>query len=243
MSRRNTAVTQGCRLASAAITAAPFSMGCWVLPRTTSDQVLMTINNGSGMTRCFTLELSSMQGFAKTVGASGTASANGVSVLTPGKWHHVLAVWYAVDSIQLYVNRYDSQPSSGTSGAVTGLVNTTIGCKGVGASSNNSTIAYAAIWNAALSADVVASLALGQTPDNAGQSGSLVGYWPLNTMGSRIEFDQNPNAPRVRDMVVTGAVQVTDSPIWTPKRRKIFIPSLSVATNRRRRVLLCGSNS
>lgn len=167
---------------SAVVTAEPLTMACWFkAANVTAAHVLMSIGTNAGAPRWQIVEnaFSSqiIQTVSSTAGGSGTSS--GGSGTVSGVWRHFAGVFTSVTSRQAFLDGA-AQTADATSVTITGVNRTLIGARinsTVGAFASGS-IAEAAIWNVALNASELASLAKGIVPLKV-RTPSLVFYAPL----------------------------------------------------------------
>ncbi len=183
---------QSLTCSSAVVTEPPLTMACWFNADTdTAAGVLVSITNSGtagGITRFALLFRGDFAGDPVHAIASNTASTNGIASTTTGytvgTWHHACGVFTSSSSRTAYIDG----GSSGTNTASiipTLLERTNIGIQFLqssggtaGATRCNGRIAEVGIWNAALTAEEVASLAKGMTCDKV-RPQSLVFYAPL----------------------------------------------------------------
>jgi hypothetical protein len=116
-----------------------------------------------------------------TSNSAGTfAFAQTSTTYSLNAWNHGAAVFASSSSRTAYLNAGGSSTNT-TAIAVSGVNNTTIGARYASGSLGayaDALIAEVGIWNAALTADEVASLADGMTCDKV-RPQSLVAYFPL----------------------------------------------------------------
>jgi hypothetical protein len=116
--------------------------------------------------------------FSNTTGAGEAVSTTGFTV---GTWHHGCAVFASTTSRTAYIDGGSANTNTNSRPADAQVVDkTAIGCLGraTNAAFYNGQIAEVGIWNAALTAAEVASLADGMTCDKV-RPQSLVFYAPL----------------------------------------------------------------
>ena len=209
MARNFTAASsQSLEVASSPVSGPPFTLAAWARPTGTGSSTYVAVGELGGTHR-YLLQ----QGFGGTnnVGASVTtpALAFGASTSTgvaAGTWHHAAAVFTSNVSRTAYINGGNSATNTSsltlntpTSVVIGARYNTTLGFYFGG------DIAEVGIWNAALTADEIASLAKGMSCDKV-RPQSLVFYAPLvrdliDQKGGRIITNNNgatvANHPRV----------------------------------------------
>jgi hypothetical protein len=167
---------------AAVLTDYPVTIAAWVRPATIGvAQTPVALSQSGGTARCL-LQISSGDNFtafnaATGGGASGFSSSTGT--VSANTWHHGAAVFTSATSRTAYLDGVAGTPET-TNVAIAGLNRTTIGARyntTIGAYMNGD-VAEAAIWNVALTAGEIASLADGLAPI-AVRPDSLVAYWPL----------------------------------------------------------------
>ena len=228
MGRRFVAASsQQCSVQSAVVSSFPLTMACWVRPTTVSaNQALMSIHSKAANANRHILTITSVGRLSGISGATATATCANSPVVDV--WQHAAFVVSSVSSRSIFLNA-SGKVTNTTSSTPAGLVETSIGSSFNGTSRfayMSGLIAIPAIWNVALTDAEILQLAQGAAPQTI-RPQNLVAYWPLNTPGSTVEFDQNPFAPRRYDLTVTGATQAIDPPIWTPKRKRFWIPAIA----------------
>jgi hypothetical protein len=97
---------------------------------------------------------------------------------SPSTWIHLCGVFTSVSSRSLYVNGSLVNTNTGIAGSSNSYTRITIGANHTQTSFAAAQIAEVGIWNAALTADEIASLAKGMTCDKV-RPQSLVFYTPL----------------------------------------------------------------
>ena len=173
--------------ASTPVTTWPLTMACWFnTSDTINTQVLVHIGNISGNERFLLSAAGGLSGDpvrTNYIDSTNTAySANTSTGYSASTWTHAAAVHTSNASRTPYIN--GGSPTTDTGAAVlsnSGLNGITIGRQrfnNTGASSVNGLIAEVGIWNVALTASEIASLADGMTCDKV-RPQSLVFYAPL----------------------------------------------------------------
>jgi hypothetical protein len=177
---------QSLQTASAPASALPITMACWFYSSsTTASQTLLSIGNTTGDFRGPRL-IAEGAAAGDPIRADYTVgSANGIARTTSGYsqniWHHACGVYESTASRTAYL---DGGSSATNTASVTEalVVNTlTVGGRFLGGSIGLfavGRIAEVGIWNVALTADEIASLADGMTCDKV-RPQSLVFYAPL----------------------------------------------------------------
>ncbi len=151
-----------------------------------ADNILFVINNGAG-----------------NVSATGTTS------IVAGQWFHCAGTYDGSD-VRVYLNGIEEDSTSGSGNMVSSTVPVTIGAGSGGSGTENpfdGEIGHCAIWDAALSAGEIASLAAGISPRKIRGGASLQFYGPLN--GQTPEYDVIGGL----DLTVNGAVKAEEPPI------------------------------
>jgi hypothetical protein len=179
------------QVGSAVVTSTPLTMACWFNCDSAgpSSCLVSVTNSGNagGLTRFALFARGNVAGDPVTAIASDTSS-NGIADTTAGyivgKWHHGCAVFTSTTSRSVYIDGGSSATNT-TSITPTLLDRTNIGVQFLqnaggasGTSFTDGLIAEVGIWNAALTAAEIASLAKGMTCDKV-RPESLVFYAPL----------------------------------------------------------------
>lgn len=202
--------------ASSPIADYPFSMACWFnCDVATAQRTLIEIRNGTG-NLSHQLETRGDQG-GDPVGARSSTGAGGIFAestagYTAGTWHHAAGVWTSATSRAAFIDG-GSKGTNATSRAPTGFDNMQIGRKNSGGGGSDffdGRIFAAAIWDAALTDDEVASLGKGFSPLLI-RPGSLVFYAPiLGRYSPEIEIFA------ARDLTVTGTAVAAHNRLFNP---------------------------
>lgn len=219
------------------VTAVPLTLSCWCWVGANGvEESLVNLRN-SASTSAFAVQRTTTGAARVRINSgAGTATATTATTAPVGAWSHFCATFTTTTSRSVFLNGF-AKATNTTSRTPSGITVTEVGLD----ISSGDIIAFPAIWNVVLTDGEILQLAQGADPRTI-RPQNLVAFWPLNTPGSTVEYDHNPFKPRRYDLTVTGATPAIDPPIWTPKRKRFFIPSLSVTGNRRRRVI-CGSAS
>ena len=178
MARNFNGTSARIHISSAVVSATPYTMGCWF--RTTNmTQVSALISLTSSTTQYSTLFFRGDQsgdpvdflieaGWAQFTARSSTGC-------TSGQWHHACGVASSATLQTMYLD-------GGSSGTNTSSVSPSLNQTEIGAWRSGSwfsgDIAEVGVWNVALTADEVASLAKGVSPRLV-RPQSLVSYLPL----------------------------------------------------------------
>jgi len=175
-------INQSLTRASAPVTAVPLTLACWFNPDLLQDAALCSVgSSGSGLGSWFAL----FTGLTGVVIASATSSGNQANATTTatyttGSWNHCCGVFSANNSRTIYLNGANAVTST-ASRTPAAVAETIIGSRrasGIFGAYFNGKIAEVGIWNAALTAAEVASLAKGMTCEKI-RPQSLVFYVPL----------------------------------------------------------------
>lgn len=197
-------------LASPILTAAPLTLACWYRPVAVNvDYILMLLGAADTTANYFSMyHFSGNNVVAQTGGPSDATFAISSTGTSADVWTHACAVFAGDDLRCAYVNGA-SKGSDPTSKVPDGINRTLLGARyvspGVKNLFLNGDIAEAAIWNAALTDDQVASLVVapgvGIYPSDV-RPESLAAYW-------RLLGDDSPEPDEIgsNDLTVSGAVQ------------------------------------
>jgi hypothetical protein len=183
------ASSQSLVVGSAPVTAEPLTMACWVRPSVTTNGVILSIGTNGGTSRWQLNHGATSSDFAQNTAniaafsVDSIGTANGAStdnnVYTVNSWVHAASVFSGSNNRVAYANGI-AGTSNTISRTVSGVnrlhiaarIATTVGAFASG------DIAEVGIWNAALTAAEIASLAAGMTCDKV-RPQSLVFYAPL----------------------------------------------------------------
>jgi hypothetical protein len=157
-------------------------MACWFNPNnTTSNLTLLSINSESGSGERYGLfALGGLTGDPLRADTNGNNNAQTTVGFQASTWQHAAGVWADTNSRTVYLNGGNDVTNTGTV-VPSGLVATNIGARfsfGAYGLFMAGLIAEVGIWNVALTADEIASLAKGMTCDKV-RPQSLVFYAPL----------------------------------------------------------------
>lgn len=221
------ASSQYLSLASAVRTAAPLTMSCWFnTSDNTNFQVLMALVNTTTTANFFRLSLRgdvAADPVEFTIN-SGTATPRTSTTYSINAWNHACAVETSTASHAVYLNGGGVGTSTGSQ-TPTGLVGTQIGRYQNGATPAgyfSGSIAEAAIWSVALTADEVLELAAAVSPRRV-RPASLVAHWPIFGINS-----PETNGLSTGDMTVNAAPVYSDHPrmFRTPRvKRFVDVPA------------------
>lgn len=166
--------------ATAPATAAPLTIGCWFrCSQNTANQVLVILEQ-AGTNNFFNLGVrGAVAGdpIAIVAGSiAGSVATNSTAGYTTNTWHHACAVVTSDTLREIYIDA--GNKGTGTASSTPSQINKiSIGRFSFGQNYQGQ-IAEVGVWNAALTADEVASLAKGMTCDKI-RPQSLVFYAPL----------------------------------------------------------------
>jgi hypothetical protein len=170
--------------ATAPASAEPLTIACWFYANnTTADHTLVSINGTSTLSYFQLQAAGSISGdpvravtFAGSGGANVAASTSGFSAST---WTHAAGVFTSTSSRTVYLNGTAGNQNTGVS-SIPNIVRLSIGVISWNTPVNylNGRIAEVGVWNVALTAEEIASLADGMTCDKVCPQ-SLVFYAPL----------------------------------------------------------------
>jgi hypothetical protein len=169
---------------SAPVTAAPLTMACWVYKTdvTAGGFALMSLSDEGASSDNIDL---SHQNATNRIRAGSQFNAGTLetavttSGMTNNTWHHACGVWESASSRKAYIDAANDGTNS-VSVTPVGIQKLFIGARFFGSLGGyiNGRIAECGIWNVALTAAEIASLAKGMTCDKV-RPQSLVFYAPL----------------------------------------------------------------
>ena len=168
------------RPASAPASGAPMTIACWFYPKIIASAGginICQVESGSPNFRGNYLQFLSSNGVNNNLriaanGSNGFVTATGPSTFTTNQWVHCAGVLTSTTSRQAYVNGTGGTVNTTNCGTIDAAVRAFIG------NGTLSNIAEVGIWNVALTAVEIASLAKGVTC-NLIRPQSLVFYAPL----------------------------------------------------------------
>jgi hypothetical protein len=166
------------------VTAAPLTLACWFYKTNITDagNALVSIGDSDIASDNFLLvyasALNAVRAGAQFAGGA-VANATTTAGATNNTWHHACAVFDSSTSRTAYIDGGNSSTNT-TPVTPSGVSRITVGAFWFGSFQQyfNGRIAEVGIWNAALTADEIASLADGMTCDKV-RPQSLVFYAPL----------------------------------------------------------------
>ena len=174
------ASSQYLSMTSSPVSGPPLTMACWFNADqvTTSDYLVSVSSSASAY---FALAIFGANA-GDPVGAfdfnSGIFLGFTTTGYSAGSWTHAAGVWSSLSSRTAYINGGSSGTNTGSQSAIT-LTRAQIAANAAAATNRmNGLIAEVGIWNVALTAEEIASLADGMTCDKV-RPQSLVFYAPL----------------------------------------------------------------
>ncbi len=165
----------------------PITMACQFNPKNiTTGMMLMYIGNKLGTSRFLLAANGDVAGDPLAAGVSNSTNTvvlvNSTSGYSANIWSHACGVFESASSTSVYLNGANSATNTtALGGSLTNINTGAVGMQWVSnsvASLASSLIAEVGIWNAALTAAEIASLAKGMTCDKV-RPQSLVFYAPL----------------------------------------------------------------
>ena len=162
------------------VSAAPFTIACWAwVNNTTGSKALVSLNQNSGANRCNLFMNTSTLTYSATGGGTA-ANTTAAGTQAANTWFHACGIEVATNSRLCYRNGGNVGQNTFTRNPIG------INALNIGTTINTNSItnllagriAEVGIWNAALTAEEVASLAQGMTCDKI-RPQSLVFYAPL----------------------------------------------------------------
>jgi hypothetical protein len=166
--------------ASAPVTAAPLTLACWFNPDLLHTGALCAVQSFSAPNWFALFTDNTGKVIASTVFSGNGSAATTTANYSTGSWNHCCGVFSSSTSRTIYLNGANSVTNT-QSRTPTGVNQTVIGARrfsGAYSAFSDGQIAEVGIWNAALTAEEVGSLAKGMTCDKV-RPQSLVFYAPL----------------------------------------------------------------
>lgn len=164
MARTFNGTNDSIEAASAPVTAVPLTLACWVNPTSTAARAALSIGVSAGQAR-FMIFINPT-GFSVQASAVDSGGSSGVSnaagSVPANQWSHAAAVFDSNTSRTAYFNGSAATPNT-TSITPSGLNRMNIGARYAGGIGGYfpGAIAEVGVWNAALTADEIASLSKG----------------------------------------------------------------------------------
>jgi hypothetical protein len=167
-------------MTSSPVSGPPLTMACWFnAAQVTTSDYLVTVSTAT--TQYFGLVILGANA-GDPVGAfdfgNGLIGASTTAGYTAGTWTHAVGVWSSLSNRTAYINGGNSATNNSTQISFTLTRSQIAAAAGSISNRMNGLIAEVGIWNAALTAAEIASLAKGMTPDKI-RPQSLVFYAPL----------------------------------------------------------------
>lgn len=184
------ASSQYAEAASSPISSIVGTLACWYRPGTVGNGTALGVGRTSGGTQYLALGITGAGvTFLEVQGASTTDDAL-AGTLSAGAWSHICGVSASATSRTAYKDGVAGTANTTNTGAIAALSATTVGglnVNGSRVSFADGDIAEAAVWDVALTAAEIASLAAGFSPVVI-RPASLVFYAPLS-LGASPEQD------------------------------------------------------
>ncbi len=175
------ASSQYLSMTSSPVSGPPLTMACWFnADQVTTSDFLVSVSSATN--QYFGLAILGANA-GDPVGAfdfssSGLLGASTTAGYTAGTWTHAVGVWSSLRNRTAYINGGNSATNTNTQTSFTLTRSQIAALAGVSSNRMNGLIAEVGIWNAALTADEIASLAKGMTCDKI-RPQNLVFYAPL----------------------------------------------------------------
>lgn len=231
-------------VASAVVSAYPFTMACWFNANNfTADQGLMSLyDSATDNTNNHRLNLEATTGkvVARTVNSAGTLGAAVTTAgASSGTWLHACGVWASATSRTAYVN--GGSANTNATNLTPGALNAT----GLGAFLDtvpdryfNGALMEVAIWNVALGSAEVAVIGSNAICPLLVRPEALVAYWPL--IGG---LSPEPDYVGGFNLTVNGAVESDHGRMHygAPSSNPGFHGTLVVGPNNSRHVFVIAS--
>lgn len=222
------ASSQYLEYAGAVVTATPLTMACWAqVNNITANHWLMALADSAdgdsvvGIRCAGAVANDPIQ--ARLITATGSSAIASINNYPgAGTWFHAAGVFASATSRFVYLDGTQSTEST-TNRAMPTVDRTSIGRKGGLTAEEylDGRAAEAGIWNVALTANEIASLAKGASPLMI-RPNALVAYWPLHGRFSPEPDWFGASTP----MTVTSATQAAHPPkIVYPARPQLYIPA------------------
>ena len=166
--------------ASSNVSAVPMTLACWSKTSTVAvgDEVFVAVGASNGNRNVLSRFQSNIG--ANSNGSNGNFFAAVSTQLTTNTYFHIAGVFPSTSSRELFFNGVTVANNANAAGTQAAFTETLIGARRAASVGLYYTgdIAEVGIWNAALTADEIASLAKGMTCDKV-RPQSLVFYAPL----------------------------------------------------------------
>ena len=196
------------------------TLACWFNPNDISDRSLVSIlNTGAPSDNAFVLHTSSGDTLVHASvanGGGGTGSAASGGTVTTGAWHHAAATFFSTTSRNAWLNGVGGATDTTACANPTGPNQAGLSAGGLGQTYFNGAIAEAAIWDVALTAAEIATLARGVSPLLV-RPGSLLAYWPVYGTQS-----PEPDLKGAAALTITGTATAAAHPrVYMPTRARL----------------------
>ena len=173
------ASSQYLRTASCPVSAVPLTIACNTRGNATGALYpYIVVSDGANASRVNVVANADGTFGANQIDSAGTLGGNGGGTYSANTWIHLCSVFTSASSRSLYANGSLVGTNTTTVGSSNSYTRITIGGNHVQTFFTNGLIAEVGIWNVALTAAEVASLAKGMTCDKV-RPQSLVFYAPL----------------------------------------------------------------
>jgi hypothetical protein len=197
-------------------------MACWVRPVNITDQeIVMSMGDGGAGVSRHQLRLKGNLSGDPVEAASHDGTANSSAATstgyTAGAWHHICGIWSSDTGRTAYLDGGNS--GNNTDSRVVTLSRTTIGASAHDLSATlNADVAWAAIWDVALTAGEVVMLAAGVHPLMV-RPGALISVWDLYG-------NNDPETDYISgfDLTVTNSPAKSESPRIIMPSQKFYAP-------------------
>lgn len=233
------AATQFLERSGAVVTATPLTLACWFqTDDLAADQTLLQLGGATTSDQHAIYVLGGTAGDpVLAYSESPSAAANSqIAGTTLNTWHHAAGVFVNTTSRTAYLDGTAGTTNT-TSVFPSGLDTTSIGRSNYASTAFfylSGRVAEAAIWNVALDANDIASLARGFSPLFV-RPFDLVAYWPLVGRSS-----PEPDLVGAFDLTVTGATQAEHTRIVYPTVAQVYHVAAAAAADARRLRQLLG---
>jgi hypothetical protein len=218
--------------------AVPFTMACWTFPTGdgTAQETMMTMGNSGDNDPMHQLRIAGdvagdpFAARSRNNNSSAIASGFGANC-TYNAWFHVAGVWAATNSRTCYVNGTAGTTNTTSITPVT-VDNIAIGAwrrtLSAGVEPFTGSVAEAAVWDVALGAAEIASLAKGLSPLRV-RPQSLISYWPLVGAAGATSGENDYMGINAMTAVADPPL-ATHSPTIRPRpHRHVFTPAAAAA--------------
>jgi hypothetical protein len=202
------ASSQYLEVASALVSAAPFSFGCWYKPTAVgAAQTVFAVATAGSADNHWKLDLAASGVVRFRARTTGSSDALTVGTLSAGAWHFVGCRAVSATERSVFLN--SEKVNNTTSRAPAGMNRTALGRspESAGTSYANGVIAYPALWSVGLSDADFAALARATHPSRV-RPAALVEWWDL----TGVSPEPGPHARN--EPAVTGATKADNARIF-----------------------------